>query len=352
MAFEGQRACGTVRLLLDCTNRCVFCAQKGITDTQPSPSEQLEAARRDSNRVVFTGGEPTLHPDLLEHVQAARALGFERIGLQTNGHRLGDRPFLDALALAGLSDIHLSIHGAEAATHEYHTGVPGSFATVLAACSAGRDRGMTTLITTVLTRSNFRSLGSLPKLLASRRVAAWLISLPRVGGRAREAFPRVVPRLGLAVPYALRALTVAETLGLSPWIAGAPHCVLGPYSRWALPEAPLAYADACEGCVARDVCPGVDPEYFARFGGDELSAARVHPGARERDVAELAAMFIGVGEVAPPPAPDAAAAPGKVSLPLLGKVKPARGEVSAGRPKRSGAALREILPGLFEGSDD
>ena len=52
-----------------------------------------------------------------------------------------------------------------------------------------------------------------------------------------------------------------------------------------------------------------------------------------------------VGELAPPaPAPSRP----QHALPLLGKVQPARGEVTAAAPKKSGEALREILPELFK----
>jgi len=49
--------------------------------------------------------------------------------------------------------------------------------------------------------------------------------------------------------------------------------------------------------------------------------------------------------VAPPAPPSAAPAPRR--LPVLGKAQPARAEVTAGTPRRSGEALREILPDLF-----
>ncbi|HEY6464078.1 MAG TPA: hypothetical protein VIY73_28110, partial [Polyangiaceae bacterium] len=63
------------------------------------------------------------------------------------------------------------------------------------------------------------------------------------------------------------------------------------------------------------------------------------------------AFFVGVGAMAPPV--EAAAVPpspgrARVALPVLGRPQPAKGEVAAGTPKRSGDALRAILPDLFE----
>ena len=344
-----MRSRGTVRLLLGCNNRCVFCAQDGLADAPTSVEEELARTRACSDEVTFVGGEPTLDPSLAEHVARARALGFTRIGLQTNGRLLADSGYAESLARAGLTDVHLSIHGAEAAVHDYHAGLGGAFDATLAGFAAARASGLAVVVTTVLTRSNFRGLATLPRLLSARGAAGWLVLVPHVAGRAAAAFDRVVPRLALALPFAIHAIDRAEALGLVAWIGGAPACLLGPYATRALPAPDRAYGAVCEGCEARPVCAGVDPAYLERFGGDEL-AARPRPGAAMHGRADIAAMFVQTEMAAPPASVDS---PGptenrKVTLPMLGKGKPARAEVTASAPRRSGEALKEILPALFE----
>ena len=51
--------------------------------------------------VILTGGEPTLRPDLVELLDHAEQLGMVT-GLLTDGQRLGDSAYLDALLQAGL----------------------------------------------------------------------------------------------------------------------------------------------------------------------------------------------------------------------------------------------------------
>jgi hypothetical protein len=60
-------------------------------------------------------------------------------------------------------------------------------------------------------------------------------------------------------------------------------------------------------------------------------------------------MFVGHGELAPAPAaaPVVAVRP-RTALPMLGKVKPAVAEASSGTERRTGGALKEIFPTLFE----
>lgn len=340
----------TARVSLECNNRCVFCGQAGVEGSTPLADQLATARARGDDEVTIVGGEPMLDPRLAERVALARSLGFRRVGLQTNGRRLGETGVAAALAKAGLTDVHLSIHGAEDAVHDYHTGVAGSLVEALAGLAAARANGLMVVVTTVLTRSNFRSLASIPTLLASRGVAAWLVAMPQCGGRLSAAFDRIMPRLGLAIPFALSALEAAEARGMSPWIAGAPRCLLGPFWGWVLPVTPRAFAPDCEGCAARQECPGLDAAYLERFGGDELGATRVARQARAaaRDD-RIARMFVGPGEVASAPAlPTGHAAPRRVALPMLGKVRPGVAEANRASERRSGDALREILPALFD----
>jgi hypothetical protein len=250
------------------------------------------------------------------------------------------------LVRAGLTDVHLSLHGATHEVHDYHTGVPGSFVEATAALAAARAHGLTVVATTVLTRSNFRVLATIPALLSSKGAAAWTIAVPHARGRADASFDRVVPRLAIALPFALHALEAARALGLPAWISGAPSCLLGPLGSRALPSARRAYAECCQACPARSDCPGVDDSYLARFGAGEISPRA--PVERKPANEELAQMFVGPGELAPMSEAQPVEVPAPRKLPLLGKVQAARGEVSARSERRTGEALREILPELFE----
>ena len=336
----------TLRLGLTCDNRCVFCAQAGLADGAPRPAleEELRRLRAEADELSFVGGEPTLDARLPEAVAQARAAGFARVGIQTNGRHLA--ALAPALARAGLTDVHVSIHGAEPAVHDYHSGAPGSFAALVDGIAAARAARLTVAATTVLTRSNMRALSALPPLLGELDVAAWLVEVPRAAGRAAAAFDRVMPRLALALPFALHALDAARRLGLAALIRGAPLCRLGPLDGWRLADEPRSYGAACAACPARAACPGLDPIYLERFGGDELAPRSVAAPLSVAD--ERARLFVGIGEraaasaAAPPPADDA-----RRRLPLAGKVQPALREVSAAAPRRSGAELRELFPDLF-----
>lgn len=60
--------------------------------------------------VCLTGGEPTVHPDLLAIVRRMTDLGFRRRQIITNGYRLKPK-LVEGLNDAGLTDLQISIDG-------------------------------------------------------------------------------------------------------------------------------------------------------------------------------------------------------------------------------------------------
>ncbi len=317
----------------------MFCGQAGVDESVLAYEEALRAAAAEYREVTFAGGEPTLDPRLPDAIALARALGFEAVGVQTHGRGVD----LRRLADAGLTDVHLSIHG-RAAAHDYHTGVEGSFAAIENALALAS--GLTVVVTTVVTRSSFRELAALPQWLVDRGVSAWMLAVPRVAGRTAAAFDRVVPRLGLALPFALHAATRAVALGLPTAIAGAPLCVLGPHAGLATTrDRPRAYAETCDACAARSRCVGVDAAYLARFTAEELRSIEL-PTSGGAMPARLARMFVGPGTLvtATPTVHDAPATVRR-RLPVLGRPQAAVAEV---RGRAQTREARELFPELYD----
>jgi hypothetical protein len=364
MTRDGHRAAlaarHTVAIGRACDGACIFCAQDGLERDavgQAGVQAALERARAaGAEAVTLVGGEPGIAEGLEAHVERARALGFRRIGVQTNGFGLARDGRIEALVRAGLTDVHLSVHGAEARVHDWHAGRAGAFDAAMRTMAAARAAGLAVVVVTVLTRSSFRVLAPLPRLLASRGAGAWCLQVPRWRGRAAARADSVVPRLSLALPFALHALDAAARLGLPAFVRGAPACLLGPFAARAIDGAAdgeRAFGAPCAACPSRASCAGVDAEYLARFGDKELSPCAPVARAAGRD--ELRAMFVGVGETAPPVDVTSVAPPperARVALPVLGRPTPAVREVPASAPKQSGEALRAILPGLFEGASE
>ena len=70
------------------------------------------------NALQLTGGEPTLHPQILDVLEAAKQAGFDHVQLNTNGIRVAkDIEFARAVSARGVNTLYLSMDGVTAKTN-------------------------------------------------------------------------------------------------------------------------------------------------------------------------------------------------------------------------------------------
>ncbi|MFP3215626.1 MAG: radical SAM protein [Candidatus Micrarchaeota archaeon] len=112
---------------------CFFYAKEGEPIYEPSVEELRRIFRSlrnqkpiPANAIQLTGGEPTLHPQIVEIVKAAKEEGFDQIQLNTTGINLGLHPELAVkLRYAGLSTLYMSFDGVSAkANPKNHWEIP------------------------------------------------------------------------------------------------------------------------------------------------------------------------------------------------------------------------------------
>lgn len=271
-----------------CDHACVFCAVDvdAVITAQPAGEGAL----------TLVGLEPSLakNGELESAVQNAVASGRSPLHLQTHGANLpADR--LRQLKALGLDGLEVSLHAPIAAAHDFVVGRAGSFERTTKLLENARTLGMAVRLASVLTRSTYRELASMRELLVRLGVQRWQVVYPRLAGRAATQMDSVIPRLALAVPYALHALLAAAAAGIDASISGVPTCLLGPHASLATePTAddPRYEAEPCSRCAARPGCSGISPLYAARFGVRELRLCNAAVPKRNE--------FAGVGPVRAP----------------------------------------------------
>ncbi|HEY4721857.1 MAG TPA: GTP 3',8-cyclase MoaA, partial [Anaerolineae bacterium] len=98
-----------------CNMRCVYCMAEDMV-FQPgaglmSTAEILRLvnifAQLGIDKIRLTGGEPTVHPDLIPIVRGIRAAGISRVSMTTNGARLTQ--LAKPLKEAGLERVNVSV---------------------------------------------------------------------------------------------------------------------------------------------------------------------------------------------------------------------------------------------------
>src|SRR5919108_560834 len=122
-----QHSClGLIEVNTGCNLDCPVCfadsghQPDGYALTREQVAFMLDtfvAAEGNPEVIQFSGGEPTIHPQIVEFVAMAQARGIGRVMLNTNGIRLAkDRRLLADLAPL-MPDIYLQFDGFELRTH-------------------------------------------------------------------------------------------------------------------------------------------------------------------------------------------------------------------------------------------
>lgn len=281
-----------------CNNLCTFCVQgdKRVR-IQPRSADEMKAILRDERKntdeVVFTGGEPTVHKDLLHVIAYAKALRYRVIQLQTNGRRLSHEPYLAAAIQAGITQISPSLHGSTAEIHELQTRAPGSFRQTCKGIENARRRGVMVITNSVVTQQNLTDLPALARLLVRLDVQQIQFAYVHPEGTALREFHSVVPRFPLVKPYLHEALDIVEAAGITAFAEAVPYCHMHGHERHVVEsviprtrihDKPIVIADytayrlaegkakgpPCQHCSFEPYCEGPWHEYPDGYGWDEF----------------------------------------------------------------------------------
>jgi radical SAM protein with 4Fe4S-binding SPASM domain len=115
--------------------------------------------------VSFTGGEPTLRPDLPELVAYAKSRRL-RTNLITNGLRCGANGYVNLLAEAGLDSAQVSLEAADAAVHDTIVGRLGAWKRTVRGIRHLQKAGIHVHTNTTINSLNREHLGALVDFLA------------------------------------------------------------------------------------------------------------------------------------------------------------------------------------------
>ena len=115
--------------------------------------------------VVFTGGEPTLRPDLPELISHAERNG-QITGINTNGRRLSDPSYLSKLVQAGLDHVQITLESHDAAIHDQMVNSQGAWQQTVTGIHHALDSKLYVMTNTTMLRQNSPQLESTLDFLA------------------------------------------------------------------------------------------------------------------------------------------------------------------------------------------
>jgi MoaA/NifB/PqqE/SkfB family radical SAM enzyme len=283
----------------DCNLACDYCTITPAMRQRALSTQQVLQALSDGRQAgydaaSFTGGEPTIRPDLLGLVKAARACGYLDIKVQSNGLLFAHGANVDALVQAGVTRFHLSIHTHDATAYDGLVQREGSYPMMVAGLDNLVSRGLQPVADVILKTDTYRKLPDALAWLYARGVREahlWFVSLTD-GNRDNL---HSMPRMTEVLPVMRQGFAFARERGLALRSLHVPRCLLGDDAPHALdpgagrvrvvtPEATFElrqsrlggqqYVAACDGCPHREICPGIRSDYLARYGDAEFVEAR------------------------------------------------------------------------------
>jgi cyclic pyranopterin phosphate synthase len=300
-----------------CNNNCIFCMEEDrdgryVNNSAMTPERVswILEENRGAEEVCFTSGEPTTRPELPSFVAQARALGYRRISIMTNGRRLSQMPYAAGLAKAGMK------------LHEGLTRTPESFEQSVAGLDSItklKRFGIELHTSTVVTDRNLPHLLDIYRFLRSHGVDQVVFNVMQANGRANTFFEQIFPRYtDIAAEFVKFGKEVGEERPMA-FLVDIPLCTTegipdfnrGYVERYrhfdlasqaALPETQRAERmqegkgrglvlvtredlddaerekrEECRSCKYVESCEGVWNNYLKRNGWDEFVPVKASP---------------------------------------------------------------------------
>lgn len=181
VAWELTRACALA---------CVHCRAEAQPRAHPQELTTAEAfevveqlAELNPPVLVLTGGDPLMRADFFEIAERAIARGL-RVAVSPTTTALVTRERLSRMRDLGVTMVHLSLDGADAATHDGFRGVAGTYRRVIQALEDLQALGMPVQVGTTLGRHNLHQLEQMSELLGQYAVRMWSVFYLVPTGRA------------------------------------------------------------------------------------------------------------------------------------------------------------------------
>jgi len=154
------------KVLTSCNLNCDFCylwrEPNGKTLDIVSSKKLIDEASQLFNWILFGGGDPLIHPDILELVLHAKNKKL-KVEFQTNA-KLINREIVPELFKI-IDNLGLSIDG-DNSSHDKLRKAPGNFEQQLMALDIAEKNNVHTTIRTLVTKENVDAISTIPQLLS------------------------------------------------------------------------------------------------------------------------------------------------------------------------------------------
>lgn len=305
-----------------CSQKCKICYHRFTTFDAPEGKEnywtmpledikkELDCAKaRGCNRADFTGGEPMLHPNIIEIIEYCKKINIEP-RLITNGQYSND--FMDKIINTGCKDFLFSYHNIEL-RHDNMTQVKGSFERMNECLRYIISRGCIYATNTVIYNDNYSQLPNIFKMILDNPKKPYIMNLININPQYEPdhelAHRDIAAKISDSSIHIERAIELAEGENIMVNVRYFPMCAISKQYRknivnfyqnpfdwrneWDYGVNPKTVVDhlnrmkegfvnvssyregKCFDCGIKDVCGGANAKYVECFGEDELTPQNI-----------------------------------------------------------------------------
>ncbi len=167
-----------------CNNKCSWCYapskltcsnDKKFTDKKETEFIDL-IYNLNVKRVILIGGEPSIYPNLERIINRIVTKGI-KASMVTNGRKLSDYYFVQAIKKAGLSSLTVSIEGSNSFVHDSITNVSGSFNETVAGIENSIRSSILTATETTMSNENNQDLEKITEFLETKSLSQRLFNI-------------------------------------------------------------------------------------------------------------------------------------------------------------------------------
>ncbi len=282
-----------------CNSKCIMCTNPSdFQDRDPFEDYSFTKLKRriiaakifdkDGNliddKIILTGGEPTIHPDFF------KILSFIRkkfppviIELDTNGRRFYYPSFTKKVLGFGRINIYTSLHGFDSKTHDAITRTRGSFSQTIKGIEnvlRYKTLGLHQLeLRIIITKLTYQYAEKILRFIKEKfpgvdRVVIIFMEMEgqagknfKIVGLTHSQFKKFIPKIAKWIDkfkefrfYHFPLCTIEPSLWKYTWRT--------------LPEYEVTFVTDCKNCFYRKYCLGVHKDYLKKVGEKEFKAIR------------------------------------------------------------------------------
>jgi len=287
-----------------CNLRCKFCIQgEKRFQYKPKTLKELTKLMKQNyetgiKEIVLTGGEPTIHKDIIDIIKCAKKMGYKLIQIQSNGRMFCNINFCKSLISAGATEFALSLHGSSAKIHDNITQTKGAFKQTINGIKNLKDLDQHVMVNVVITKNNYKDLPNISKLFIYLGVNFFQFAFVHINWQNRYLSTKkdsklIVPKKSEIMPYVKKALDMGIKSGKRVVTEAIPYCFMQGYENCVgektIPQTIVEDATRtiedfgkyrknhakiktlkCDNCFYFNICEGPWKEYPELYGWGEF----------------------------------------------------------------------------------